>query len=167
MITLQLQAAAETHIVTLVGPGEAPEWGCDAVWAGGAPVLENCTAVFGVMYRLGEPDTAPAYLEAAIKKAPRVAGASVPYPADQLDLMSILPSDLSYYSYIGSLVRPFHARGSMVMNAAAPCMCARRQTRHSFLRCTGRCQWSRCLTQLQHTASLESRLVMANFKVSP
>lgn len=91
--------------MTLVGPGEAPDWGCDAVWEGGDAVLENCTAVFGVMYRLGQPDSQPAYLEAAIREAPLVAGGKAPLRAGQLDLNTVLPSDRSYYSYVGSLVR--------------------------------------------------------------
>lgn len=100
-----LQAAAETHIVTLAGPGEAPEWGCDDVWNGGDPVLENCTAVFGIMYRLGTPTTEPGYLETAVKEAPLVAGAEKPLAAGQLNLQNLIPRDPSYYTYVGSLVR--------------------------------------------------------------
>lgn len=102
-----LLAAAETHIVTLAGPGQAPpEWGCDAIWEGGDPVLENCTAVFGVMYRLGTPSTEPGYLEAAVKEAPDVAGAKKPLSAGQLNVDNIMPADRSYYTYIGSLTTP-------------------------------------------------------------
>lgn len=92
--------------MTLVGPGQAPpEWGCDAIWEGGDPVLEKCTAVFGVMYRLGTPTTEPGYLETAIKEAPLTAGGKKPLSAGQLNLDNVLPSDRSYYTYIGSLVR--------------------------------------------------------------
>lgn len=102
---LTVQAAAETHIVTLAGPGQAPPaWGCDAVWEGGDPVLENCTAVFGVMYRLGEPTQEPNYLETAINEAPDVAGAKKPLSAGQLNVDNIIPEEKSYYTYIGSLV---------------------------------------------------------------
>lgn len=105
LISSSLQAAAETHIVTLVGPGEAPEWGCDEYWSTGDPVLENCTAVFGIMYRLGEPEMVPGYFEAAIKEAPQVAGAEKPLAAGEIDIQNLLPADTSYYTYIGSLVR--------------------------------------------------------------
>nr|QBP05104.1 alpha carbonic anhydrase 1 [Ulva prolifera] len=102
-----LLAAAETHIVTLAGPGQAPPaWGCDAVWEGGDPVLENCTAVFGVMYRLGEPTQEPNYLETAINEAPDVAGAKKPLSAGQLNVDNIIPEDKSYYTYVGSLTTP-------------------------------------------------------------
>lgn len=66
----------EAHIVTAVGPGEAPaEWGCDAVWEGGDPVLEKCIAVFGIVY-VTEPDaTSPEYFESLFKTFPAFAGA--------------------------------------------------------------------------------------------
>eukprot|EP00892_Ulva_mutabilis_P000744 jgi/Ulvmu1/10670/UM066_0054.1 len=100
-------AAAETHIVTLAGPGQAPpEWGCDAYWKGGDPVLEKCTAVFGIMYRLGRPAQEPGYLEIAVKEAPLVAGAEKPLSAGQINLQNLIPSDPSYYTYIGSLTTP-------------------------------------------------------------
>lgn len=102
-----LLAAAETHIVTLAGPGQTPpEWGCDAIWEGGDPVLEKCTAVFGVMYRIGTPTSEPGYLEAAIQEAPVVAGGKKPLSAGQLNVENILPSDRSYYTYVGSLTTP-------------------------------------------------------------
>lgn len=100
-----MQAAAETHIVTLVGPGEAPEWGCDDVWQGGDAALENCTAVFGILYRLGDSTDLPGYLESAIKETPIVAGEEKPLSAGKLNVDNILPDDRSYYTYVGSLVR--------------------------------------------------------------
>ena len=100
-----LRALAETHIVTLIGPGEAPEWGCDDVWNGGAAVLERCAAVFAIMYRLGGDADMPGYLETATKEAPLVAGAEAPLSAGHLNIGDLLPTDLSYYTYAGSLVR--------------------------------------------------------------
>lgn len=91
--------------MTLVGPGEAPEWGCDAVWQGGDAALEKCTAVFGMLYRLGDDADVPGYLETAIKETPIVAGQEKPLSAGKLNIGNILPADHSYYAYVGSLVR--------------------------------------------------------------
>jgi hypothetical protein len=99
-----VQYAAEMHIVTLAAKGEATEWGCDAVWDGGDPVLENCTAVFGILYKLG--DSSPKWLDAAYTEAPATIDPNFtqPFSMKDLDLASILPKDKSYYTYSGSLV---------------------------------------------------------------
>ena len=69
----------EAHIVTAVGPGEAPkEWGCDAVWEGGDPVLEKCIAVFGVMYVMKKDVETPPALKNLINAYPKIAGTSHP-----------------------------------------------------------------------------------------
>ena len=57
-----LQGAAEAHIVTLIAEGEEPEWGCDAVWQGGEANLDDCNAVFAIMYKIG--DTSPPFIDA-------------------------------------------------------------------------------------------------------
>jgi hypothetical protein len=65
----------EAHIVTAVGPGQAPpDWGCDAVWKGGSPVLEKCIAVFGIIYKLDENATEPEYFEKLFSGFPETAG---------------------------------------------------------------------------------------------
>jgi Eukaryotic-type carbonic anhydrase len=98
-----MQYAAEVHIVTLVAKGERPEWGCDDVWAGGDPVLENCTAVFGTLYKLG--DTTPEYLKAIIDQTPVSAEKQRGYPGGSFNLAELLPASSAHYTYVGSLVR--------------------------------------------------------------
>jgi Eukaryotic-type carbonic anhydrase len=117
--------------VTAVGPGEAPkEWGCDAVWEGGEAKLESCIAVFGIMYRLIEGEEQQEYLTKLVSTEPTVAGEEAPYPDAVFDLQEMMPDDLSYYSYVGSLVRissqPLHC-GAFIMHAElhayyAPCL---------------------------------------------
>jgi hypothetical protein len=65
----------EAHIVTAVGPGQAPpDWGCDAVWEGGDPVLEKCIAVFGIIYKLDEDAVEPEYFQKLFDSFPEEAG---------------------------------------------------------------------------------------------
>jgi hypothetical protein len=72
----EIQAPMEAHIVTAVGPGEAPaDWGCDAVWEGGDPVLEKCIAVFGIAYYFEPSAVSPSYLKDVLDGFPLVAGA--------------------------------------------------------------------------------------------
>lgn len=63
-----LQGAAEAHIVSFVAEGEATEWGCDVVWVKSADErtaeentrhLENCVAVFGIIFRLVDDEDVP------------------------------------------------------------------------------------------------------------
>lgn len=62
--------------MTAVGPGEAPkEWGCDAVWEGGDPVLEKCIAVFGIVYVTKEDAVSPSFFQNIFNTFPEVAGA--------------------------------------------------------------------------------------------
>lgn len=55
-----LQGAAEAHIVSYVAEGDATDWGCDVVWGDdytdeeATRQLENCVAVFGIMFRLSD-----------------------------------------------------------------------------------------------------------------
>jgi hypothetical protein len=101
-----MQGAAEAHIVSFVAKGSAPpEWGCDAVWDGGEPVLNKCVAVFGIMYHISdEEDSSPTYFKDILDHAPDVAGAETPAPFDEFDLYQLIPKDKSYYTYAGSLV---------------------------------------------------------------
>lgn len=65
---LPLQGAAEVHIVSAVAEGEAPEWGCDEVWQGGDANLEQCIAVFGIIFKIG--DSSPDYFDKIFDTAP-------------------------------------------------------------------------------------------------
>lgn len=100
-----MQSVAELHIVTFVAEGEAPEWGCDAVWQGGDPVLDKCVAVFGVLYRLGR--TSPGWFDKMFTEAPNVVETDKgkPYSEGNFDLNKIIPQDKTYWGYRGSLVR--------------------------------------------------------------
>lgn len=102
---------AELHIVTLVAKGEAPEWGCDAVWDGGDPVLEKCTAVFGILYKFGE--TSPEWIDKAYGEGPLKVDEeeAEPFSMKDIDLSATLPEDKSYYTYYGSLTTPPCAEG--------------------------------------------------------
>lgn len=58
-----LQGAAEAHIVSYVAEGDAPDWGCDVAWSDEEATdeeatrqLENCVAVFGIMFRLSDEE---------------------------------------------------------------------------------------------------------------
>lgn len=100
-------APMEAHIVTAVGPGEAPtDWGCDAVWEGGDPVLEKCIAVFGIVYVTTPDAKSPEYFDHLFSSFPSVAGSEAAFPAPTFDLNSLLPEDKSYYGYVGSLTTP-------------------------------------------------------------
>jgi hypothetical protein len=100
-----MQAPMEAHIVTAVGPGEAPpEWGCDAIWDGGDPVFEKCIAVFGVLYVYKPDAVTPEPIQKLFDSFPALAGEKAPYPDATIDLNGLLPEDKSYNTYIGSLV---------------------------------------------------------------
>jgi hypothetical protein len=104
-----LQYPAEAHIVTLAAKGDAPEWGCDGVWDGGDPVLDNCTAVFAIMYKLG--DSTPDYLTKFWDTMSEEADSHVYVSGmDEFDSNTMLPVDKSYYTYYGSLVRSLEER---------------------------------------------------------
>lgn len=101
-----MQPVAEAHFVTHVGKNEAPaDWGCDALWQGGAAVYERCVAVFAIGYTLDEASAPPPYLNDLLASAPIVAGEQTAYPESVLDLNRMFPADKSYYTYVGSLVR--------------------------------------------------------------
>lgn len=101
-----MQSVAELHIVTFVAEGEAPEWGCDELWNGGDPNLEKCTAVFGVLYRLGR--TSPGWFDRMFQEGPSVVETEKgkPYSPGSFNLAEIIPQDNTYWGYRGSLVRP-------------------------------------------------------------
>jgi hypothetical protein len=101
-----VQHLAELHIVSLIAEGEAKEWGCDDVWAGGKPNFANCTAVFGITYKMGK-ESAPGVHE-MFKEAPSVVGKnfSTKFSMKELDMNTLLPDEKSYFGYYGSLVCP-------------------------------------------------------------
>jgi hypothetical protein len=102
---LFMQPVAEAHIVTAVGLHQAPvDWGCDSLWLGGAVMYDRCVAVFAVGYTLDEAAESPTFMKHLLGSAPHVAGEETLFPAPDLDLSEVLPSDKSYYTYIGSLV---------------------------------------------------------------
>lgn len=61
-----MQGAAEAHIVTYVAEGDATDWGCDVVYKDSDEItdeestrhLENCVAVFGIIFRLVDDEEA-------------------------------------------------------------------------------------------------------------
>jgi hypothetical protein len=116
-----LQYPAEAHIVTLVAKGDATEWGCDEFWNGGDPVLENCTAVFGIMYKLG--DSTPDYITKFWDFLPEKveANATVSGMTD-FDLNKMLPTDKSYYTYYGSLVSPHGSSRALSLLCHLSCL---------------------------------------------
>lgn len=101
-----MQPAVEAHIVAAVGFNEAPaEWGCDALWQGGEVDYERCVAVFAIGYTIDEVAAPPSYLNELLGHAPSVVGEEVAFPAPVLDMSRLLPSNTSYFAYVGSLVR--------------------------------------------------------------
>jgi Eukaryotic-type carbonic anhydrase len=100
-----VQYVAEVHIVALVAKGDAPpEWGCDAAWApGGKPNLKQCAAVFGTLYKIGDTTAPP--VATLLDYFPDVANRDRPLPFKSLSLAKLVPSDKSYFTYYGSLVR--------------------------------------------------------------
>jgi hypothetical protein len=67
-----VQYVGKVHIaiVSFISKGEAPEWGCDEVWEAGKPNFNNCTAVFGVMYKLGIDEQSAYGLKELFTEAP-------------------------------------------------------------------------------------------------
>lgn len=103
-----MQPVLESHIMTHVGPGEAPaSWGCDAFWEGGDPNFENCVAVFSTLYVTDSSATQPAFLDLVFNSAPMRAGeeAQLGLTYSSFDVGSVLPTDPSYFTYVRSLVR--------------------------------------------------------------
>lgn len=94
--------------MTLAAEGSAPpEWGCDAFWSGGDPVLEKCAAAFGVAFEYGPAALESPLLAAIVAATPDEAETSsddIP-GVPSIDLSALLPSSAAHYQYYGSLVR--------------------------------------------------------------
>lgn len=143
--------------MTFVGPNQATEWGCDSMWEmNGTPNLENCVAVFGMMYDIG-PST-PHWLQTTVNTAAagrlRFVDDTAPFPGT-LDLNAVLPQTKSHFTYPGSLVRCPHAHlGLRLCNSA-------RTHAVSGQKANGRLP-SHVITRTQHAAPMRTRVAGAH-----
>lgn len=104
-----LYYAAETHIVSIIAEGEAPEWGCDTFWQNlpdlpTEDVLSKCVAVFATMYKIG--GSTPKWFDYLFDTASNDYGDEGELEVTEFDLNALIPGDLTYYTYDGSLTTP-------------------------------------------------------------